>query len=373
MKEFFRCQNCLMPSTRPRISFNKDGICNACQYHKEKQKKINWKKKWNELENLCDKYFEGYLYSNDLKEKNRKWDVVVPASGGKDSTYIAHILKTKLHMNPLTVSFAPQIPSWLDRRNWENFVYTGFDNILITPNINNYKRYAKEYFVNYGLPRQPFVTGISTAIIQTAYEKKINFIMFAENGELEYGGLSSTKELNRFSEDFLKSIYYEGQSDLEKYGEFWKLPKQTILNKIFVTWFSLYEDWEPEEHAKLAVKKYGLEIPVGGNIGTFTNYSQIGDPGQDLHMYLCFLKYGFGRCCADVSIEIRRGRLDKKEGLKIINELDGTFPFEFLDLYLDYFEMTEDEFWEVLNKFANENILVRNINKSSSRPWVLKG
>ena len=40
----FRCKNCVMISTRPRLTFNKDGICSACQWAKEK-KKIDWKSK----------------------------------------------------------------------------------------------------------------------------------------------------------------------------------------------------------------------------------------------------------------------------------------------------------------------------------------
>lgn len=348
MKEdFFRCSNCLMVSTRPRISFNDKRVCNACQYHIEKQTKIDWNKRQKELEQLCDLY----------RSKDNTWDIIIPCSGGKDSTYVADKLLS-LGMHPLTVSFAPQIPSWLDKRNWENFVYTGFDNILITPNVKQYKKYAKEYLIRYGLPRQPFVTGISTAIIDIANKFNIKFIMFAENGEIEYGG-ADTRELRRFSNEFLTIIYYEGQDDNEKYGQFWKVPTKEVLSNIFVTWLSYFEDWEPELHAKLAVSKYGMEMPVGGQIGTFTNYSQISDSTQDLHMYLAFLKFGFGRCCADASIEIRRGRLNRSEGLRIVNELDGAFPYEYLDLYLDYFEMNTVEFFNTLDKFTNKDILYK--------------
>ena len=35
------CKSCIMISTRPRITYNKDGLCNACQWKEEK--KINWK------------------------------------------------------------------------------------------------------------------------------------------------------------------------------------------------------------------------------------------------------------------------------------------------------------------------------------------
>ena len=40
----FWCSNCLNVSTRPRITFNKKGFCNACQWAEEK-KFINWTKR----------------------------------------------------------------------------------------------------------------------------------------------------------------------------------------------------------------------------------------------------------------------------------------------------------------------------------------
>ena len=43
-KNIFWCKNCVMASTRPRISFNHKGICNGCTWA-EKKKTINWKKK----------------------------------------------------------------------------------------------------------------------------------------------------------------------------------------------------------------------------------------------------------------------------------------------------------------------------------------
>ena len=34
------CTNCLMPETRPRITFNENGICNACEWADKKKKKL---------------------------------------------------------------------------------------------------------------------------------------------------------------------------------------------------------------------------------------------------------------------------------------------------------------------------------------------
>ena len=53
-KNIFWCKNCLNASTRPRITFDNRGICNACQWS-EKKKKINWKKRQLFLKNYFKK------------------------------------------------------------------------------------------------------------------------------------------------------------------------------------------------------------------------------------------------------------------------------------------------------------------------------
>ena len=47
MKLFFRCRNCLFPSTKPSLHFDKDEICLACKFTKYSKNKIDWKKERN--------------------------------------------------------------------------------------------------------------------------------------------------------------------------------------------------------------------------------------------------------------------------------------------------------------------------------------
>ncbi len=350
------CHNCVNPSTRPRLTFDEKGWCNACLWY-EKKKVINWEERCEKLKILCDKH----------RRNDNYFDIICPVSGGKDGSYVAWKLKHEFGMHPLCITFAPQMQTWIGRQNLENFRQSGFDHILITPNADVYRTYAKKWFIDYGMPKQPFVTGISTALLQYAVKFDIPLIMYGEQGETEYGGDTRFQSLQKFDRDFLINIYYEGQNPSE-YGSWWTLPDD--LDSIFATWWSLYYDWDPEVHAKLAVEKCGLQMLVGGSIGTFTNYSQLDDVLQDLHAYLMFLKYGFGRCTSDASIEIRRGRMTREQGVKTVNRLDGTFPLEYLDAYLDYFEMTRHEFWAVINKFVNGKILVKT--RESERPWVLR-
>ena len=82
------CKKCTISNQRPRIKFDKKGICSACRYAEYKYNEINWGKRSLELKKLCD----------NLRGDGSNYDVVVPSSGGKDSAYVAHLLKDKYNI-----------------------------------------------------------------------------------------------------------------------------------------------------------------------------------------------------------------------------------------------------------------------------------
>ena len=49
MENIFWCKNCLNASTRPRITFDKRGWCNACQWMEQKNLLTGKKEKENYL------------------------------------------------------------------------------------------------------------------------------------------------------------------------------------------------------------------------------------------------------------------------------------------------------------------------------------
>ena len=353
------CARCVTPASRPRLEFDANGVCNACLWHDRKQKEIDWTARQTRFKALCKKY-----------QDDTPWNCIVPVSGGKDGSAVAWKIKHEYGMNPLCITFAPQLQTWIGRQNLENFRQSGFDHLLITPDAQAYRRYAREWFIKWGFPKQPFVVGISTSILQIAAKFGIRLIVWGEQGEQEYGGSSDTFELEKFNREFLIKCYYEGQEDMTQYGPWWQIPTQERLDGLVSTWWSLYEDWDPQEHARLAVQKCGMQLLVGGSIGTFTNYAQLDDVMQDLHAYLMFIKHGFGRCTSDASIEIRRGRLSRAEGVKIVNKLDGQFPLEYLPAYLAYFGMNKREFWEVIDHHANKDLLIKT--DDPVKPYKLK-
>lgn len=344
------CSKCWNPSTRPRITFDENGVCNACTWS-EKKKTIDWEQRKQDLQALFDK----------LKEKQPY--VIVPYSGGKDSVYVAWKMK-ELGAYPLLVTLEPHLETEVGKYNRE-LLRKDFDCITITPEYEYYRRIAIDGFVNKGRPKKPFVIGITTAVLQLAVKWKVPLIMYGEEGEAEYGGASDAKE--RIDRDYLINYYYSGE-DPAKYGSWWCLPKDEDLAELYPTHYSKFENWNPKLHGEFAVSKGMRTQP---QIATFTDYSQLSDKLQSLHAYMMFVKFGFGRCTSDVGIAIRAGEMTRAEGLKYIREYDDIFPEEHLTEYLRYFNMSEQEFWDVVNTHANKEILRPNPG-SQTRPWVLK-
>ena len=50
-KKVFWCKKCVVMSTRPRVTFNEEGVCSACQWAEEK-KTLNWEERQKRLDTI---------------------------------------------------------------------------------------------------------------------------------------------------------------------------------------------------------------------------------------------------------------------------------------------------------------------------------
>ena len=86
------CKKCVLPITSELIPFNKEGLCRLCEIDISNEKK-NIKKVLDEA------YLLKYIESIKKKGKGRKYDCIVGASGGRDSTYLIYLLTQKHHLD----------------------------------------------------------------------------------------------------------------------------------------------------------------------------------------------------------------------------------------------------------------------------------
>lgn len=366
------CKECVISNQRPSsaiefkhkkneikstINFNEDGICDACRYQKIKAKEIDWKKREQSLIKLLNKH----------RRNDGGYDIVVPGSGGKDSAYTSHLLKYKYGMNPLTVTWAPHKYTEIGWKNFENWVHVGgHDNILFTPNGRLHRYLTQQAFLNLLHPFQPFIVGQRIIGPYMAAKFGIKLVMYGEN-PAEYGNNSNdnfkpTMDNKFFSVTNLEEMVLSGKliKDIINKNSFlindfapYIPPSSDYLNEkgVEVHYFGYYLKWDPQECYYYAVENTGFQPNSERTEGTYSKYSSIDDQIDTFHYYTTFIKFGIGRTTYDAAQEIRNGKITRAEGVALVKKYDHEFPQKYFKHFLEYIDITEDLFYETVNKF----------------------
>lgn len=300
----------------------------------------------------------------------------MPVSGGKDSSYVAYKMKYELGMHPLTITVQPPLPFDIGNENLEIFINHGYDHLRITPNPEIGRKIARIFFIEYGQPLMAWIIAVQTVVFRLVALFKILLVMFGEEGEVEYGGSSKLKSKLFYDLDDSINIYLSGVDPRKFTQEFsdqqlywWLYPSEEELRIVSpeIAHWSYFENWDSYLHYLVSKEKCGLKEMSQRCIGTYNNFAQTDTCLYDLHCYLMYLKFGFGRCTQDVGIDIRRGALTRRQALNLVKMYDGEYPEPFIQNYLDYFQMTKEEFDSVLEKFSNKDLF----EKKNDR-WVPK-
>ena len=134
-------------------------------------------------------------------------------------------------------------------------------------------------------------------------------------------------------------------------------------------WFSYFKKWIPHENYYYACKytNFGSNN-FGRTEGTYTKYASLDDKLDGYSFYLSYIKFGLGRCSRDAQQDIRMNHITREEGVKLVHLYDGEFPKKYFDWYLDYLEITEDFFWEVIDFYRSKS----QVWEKKANSWKLK-
>lgn len=383
------CTRCVISDRRPITSIEAkhvhgeiknttrftDGVCDACLWANEKETVINWKDREKELQDLCDKY----------RKTDGSYDVIVPASGGKDSMYVSHMLKYKYNMNPLTVTWAPNIWTETGIINHQNLIKSGFDNILHSVNGKVHRLLTKLAFINLGHPFQPFIFGQRTVGPKEALKNNISLVFYGENvaeygnrKEDNYSPIMKQELYTCYNLDNLDTMlggvrvgdlldeYGLTKNDLRNYNS----PKPELCNKngLQVHYMSYYRKWIPQENYYYAAKYCNFNNnDFGRSEGTYTKHASLDDLLDGFHWYFSYIKFGMGRCSRDVQTDIRRNHITRKEGVKLVHKFDGEFPKKYFKDCLNYMNISKEVFYETIDSFRPDHIW-----RKKGKKWELK-
>jgi N-acetyl sugar amidotransferase len=356
------CKKCIISNQRPRITFDEDGVCSACNFSEMKKNKFDWTKREEELIKLLDKH----------RRNDGRYDVIVPCSGGKDAAYIAHQLKHKYKMNPLTVTWAPHLYTNIGFENLHNMTRTGdVSNILFTPPGETHKKLTKLSFEVLGDPFQPFIYGQYNYPLHASVMYNIPLIMYGENGEVEYGGdMKNAYIPTRDYRGDPKKTYFSNllPEEFTKYGidqkDLWPYlpPKNRLLDdlKAEIHFYSYYKKWIPQENFYYCVENTGFKPNPIRSEGTYSKYASLDDQLDGFHYYLAYIKFGLGRATSDAAHEIRDGHLTREEGVQLVNKFDGEFPEKHFQTFLDYCDIDKEYFDKVIDSWRSPHIWKKN-------------
>ena len=125
--------------------------------------------------------------------------------------------------------------------------------------------------------------------------------------------------------------------------------------------------WDPNEHAKLVMEKYGWEPARQPFERTYRTISNVDDMHENgIHDYLKFVKFGYGRASDHASKDIRAGYLTRAEGIEKVRRYDAVKPRTDLERWLKYVDITEDEFDRVCDGFRDKRVWARDADAQ----WV---
>ncbi len=353
------CKKCAMPDTRPYMKFDEEGVCYPCRVA-EKQKKVDWKKRWDELEKLADKYrnINGDYY-----------DCVIAASAGKDSYYQTYIFKEKLQMNPLIVSVNNFSWTKTGEHNWNNLLSEfGVDAHIMSLNPHVCKSLFRKALEKLGSPTWYFDRAIYAYPYQTAVKLNIPLVIYGEDTNYLYGGPHTEETpsaIKQITNDVAKPVPWDVWLDE-------KITMRDVNPAIFPTleqikkvkldpqFLSYYLPWSGYKNMEFARTRGFKTLDDTGEWkrdGYLEQYDQIDSLGYLTHTWFKFPKFGHQRVTEVGSLWIREGRMTREKVVEKVLEEDWKLDKKMLKDFLEYINYNESDFWKVVDRFANRDIV----------------
>jgi len=348
-----KCTICGTPETHETIVFNDDGICNICKAQDIKRS-IDWNQRLVDLDNLIDSYRGKYAY-----------DLILPFSGGKDSTWTLYYLMNRYPgLRPLVVRFNHGFLRPVVRENCERtFRMLGVDVHEFQPSWATVKWLMLQALLDKGDFCWHCHTGIYAYPIRVALREATPLVMWGEPSTeyTAYYSYSNKEEVNeeqfnRFrnlgitSEDMVLRL--EDHIDPRSLAPF-TYPPINDLTELGLRSICLgdYVPWDVKRQVSIIKEQLGWRGDVVENVPPQYDYEKIECWMQGARDYIKYQKRGYSRVTHLTAIDIRNGRITKEEARSLVQEYEGKKPFS-VQLLLEYLGLTEDQFEAILKDHA---------------------
>lgn len=317
------CKRCLYPESHALgLVLDHEGVCSGCRVHEEKDR-LDWGARWEKLRHVVAPY---------RSSTGGTYDCIVPVTGANDSYFIVHIVKKRLGLNPLLVTYNKYFNTHLGVRNLAN-LRIRFDCDLLTQNVDprSVKKITRTTLRELGSIYWPCLAGQSVFPVQTAVRLKVPLIIWGAHQGLEQVGMFSHEHevemtrryrrdhdlLGREPDDLLSIFDTLNEDDVWQY----RYPDDADLQAVGVRGIYLgnYVRWDPKAQHEQMIREYGYcSAPFAR---TFDRYDHVDCANfMELHDLLKLYRHGYSKVLDHACREIRHGRITRSEALTLVRD-----------------------------------------------------
>ncbi|MDD4910364.1 MAG: hypothetical protein PHR44_06805 [Candidatus Omnitrophica bacterium] len=338
-----RCTKCVLPSTYPFISFDEDGVCNFCRRYERQRFKGS-----EELERVLEKY----------RSKDGSPDCLVGLSGGRDSCYGLHILKTKYGMNPIAYTYDWGLTTDASRRNQARICgKLGIEHIIRSPDLQKKRRHIRKNiyawlkdpqlgivplfmagdkdFYHFGRQlRREINAGLTVFCSGYLLEQREFFVGFC--GVDANANTSRTARTYHYSTtvklrlalyymlQYLKNPRYINESFLDSVRSYFT----TFIQKDDFLYLYEYLPWNERQMEDVLRREYNWQVYEAYG----PNQWRMGDGQTAFTNYIYYTVAGFSEFDNFRSNQIREGLLTRDEALRLVG-IDNQPRYEVLEYF----------------------------------------
>ena len=323
------CKRCLYNTNHPLgLVLDADGICSGCRVHEEKDS-LDWTERWQRLEQLVKPY---------RSRDSRNYDCIVPVSGAGDSFFIVHLLKERLGLKPLLVTYNRYYNTPLGIRNLAQ-LRRRFDCDILIQSVNplSVKKIIRTTLRELGSFHWPVLAGQSVFPVQTAVSHQVPLIIWGAHQGLEQVGMFShlnevemtrryrkDHDLMGYEADDLLSIFDNlNEADIWQYR--YPIDSQITALGVKGIYLGNFVRWDPHAQHVLMANTHGYR---GARFErTFDVFDHVDDWHYcGMHDYIKYRKYGYTKVMDQACREIRFNRLTRDSARALVDYYSVTYP-----------------------------------------------
>jgi N-acetyl sugar amidotransferase len=356
------CCRCVNPIYAVNLMIDDDGICSACRVSEQFQT-ID-EQRWLERRKRLEQVIKDVNFSSSAS-----YDCVIPVSGGKDSYYQTHIAVKELGLKPLLVTYHANnyLPEGDLNRDRMREIFD-VDHLVIGPSVKVLKKLNRLGFRKLGDMNWHAHCGIFTYPIQIAVKFGISLILWGETA-WDISGMHDPDDLVEFSaqmrhEHALRGYeWHDFLNDpidrLEKHDLSWaQYPSDEEILSIGLRGLYLgnYFPWDANKHTSDMIKLYDWKQSNRSFERTYRKISNLDDRYENgVHDLMKFIKFGYGRATDHASKDVRSGLMTRADAVEMVRKHDSAVSSDTYH-WLNYVDMSEDEFWYVADSFREPSV-----------------